>query len=259
MLVARQHGLIFNLDKCRIKQPRTFFGMLFNAEGVHPDPKKIEAIKAIQEPQDAQELQTFLGIATYMAPFIPNLSAMSEPLRNLLKKDTDFQWSSSHSTAFESIKQAICQEVSLTYFDPKKETVIQVDASMWGSGNALIQDGKAVAFASTALTDTKKRYANIEREMLAVVVACEKFHFLSITVPGLIHSCIIGNEVASSLCSNLLSSIWTIFPSPPSFSLFSITLPSHIFLQKLSQSTPVRLKSPSSWIIWAWSRSWLHQ
>ncbi|KAL9976366.1 hypothetical protein ACROYT_G013661 [Oculina patagonica] len=157
MLVARQHGLIFNLDKCRIKQPRTFFGMLFNAEGVHPDPKKIEAIKAIQEPQDAQELQTFLGIATYMAPFIPNLSAMSEPLRNLLKKDTDFQWSSSHSTAFESIKQAICQEVSLTYFDPKKETVIQVDASMWGSGNALIQDGKAVAFASTALTDTKKR------------------------------------------------------------------------------------------------------
>ena len=65
-----------------------------------------------------------------MAPFIPNLSAMSEPLRNLLKKDTDFQWSSSHSTSFESIKQAICQEVSLTYFDPKKETVIQVDASL---------------------------------------------------------------------------------------------------------------------------------
>ena len=80
MLVARQHGLVFNLDKCSISQPRiTFFGMLFDAEGVHPGPKKIEAIRAIQEPQDAQELQTFLGIAPYMAPFIPNLSAMSEP------------------------------------------------------------------------------------------------------------------------------------------------------------------------------------
>lgn len=150
--------------------------MLFDAEGIYPDPKKIEAIRAIQEPQDAQELQTFLGIATYMAPFIPNLSAMSEPLRNLLKKDTDFQWSSSHSTAFESIKQAICQEVSLMYFDPEKETVIQVDTSLRGLGSALIQDRKVVAFASRALTDTEKQYANIECEMLAVVVACEKFH-----------------------------------------------------------------------------------
>ena len=141
MLVARQHGLVFNLDKCGISQPRiTFFGMLFDAEGVHPDPKKIEAIRAIQELQDTQELQTFLGIATYMALFIPNLSAMSESLRNLLKKDTDFQCSSSHSTSFESIKQAICQEISLTYFDPKKESVIQVDASLWGLGSALIQE-----------------------------------------------------------------------------------------------------------------------
>jgi hypothetical protein len=108
MLVARQHGLVFNLDKCKIKKSNiTFFGMLFDAEGIHPDPEKIEAIKAIHEPQDAQELQSFLGMATYMAPFIQNLSAMSEPLRNLLKQDTEFQWSPSHSTAFMNIKQSI--------------------------------------------------------------------------------------------------------------------------------------------------------
>ncbi|XP_029212518.2 uncharacterized protein LOC114976273 [Acropora millepora] len=177
MLVAREHGLVFNLEKCMIKERKiTFFGMLFDAEGVHPDPEKVDAIRAIQIPQDAQELQSFLGIATYMAPFIPNLSAMSEPLRNLLKKGTDFHWSPSHSTAFEKIKQSICRQVSLTYFDPRKETVIQVDASLRGLGSALVQEGKVVAFASRALTDTEKRYANIEREMLAVVVACEKFH-----------------------------------------------------------------------------------
>ena len=150
--------------------------MLFNAEGVHPDPEKVEAIRAIQIPQDAQEPQSFLGIATYMAPFIPNLSAMSAPLRNLLKKGTDFHWSPSHSTAFEKIKQSICRQVSLTYFDPRKETVVQVDASLRGLGSALVQEGNVFAFASRALTDTEKRYANIEREMLAVVVACEKFH-----------------------------------------------------------------------------------
>ena len=60
---------------------------------------------SMQVPQDAQELQSFLGIATYMAPFIANMSALSNPLRNLFKKGTDFHWSPSHSTVFEKIKQ----------------------------------------------------------------------------------------------------------------------------------------------------------
>ena len=177
MLVAGEHGLVFNLDKCVIKQRMiTFFGMLFDAEGVHRDTEKVEAFRAIQEPQDTQELQSSLGIATYMASFIPSPSAFSEPLRNLFKKGTDFHWSPSHSTAFQKIKQSICRPVSLTYFDPKKVTILQADASLKGLGSALVQEGKVGAFASRALTDTEKRNANIEREMLAVVVACEKLH-----------------------------------------------------------------------------------
>ena len=150
MLVAQEHGLDFNLEKCMVKERKiTFFGILFDAEGVHPDPEKVDAIRAIQITQDAQELQSFLGIATYMAPFISNLSAMSEPLRNLLKKGTDFHWSPSHSTVFEKIKQSICLQVSLTYFDPRKETVVQVDASLRGLGSALVQEGKVVAFVQS--------------------------------------------------------------------------------------------------------------
>jgi len=62
MLVARQHGLVFNLDKCHIKDTKiTFFGMLFDAEEVHPDPEKVKAIRAIQEPQNTQELQPSLA------------------------------------------------------------------------------------------------------------------------------------------------------------------------------------------------------
>ena len=84
MLVAREHGLVFKLDKCVIKQRMiTFFGMLFDAEGVPRDPEKVEAFRAIQEPQDTQELQSFLQS---LASFIPSPSALSEPLRKLLKK-----------------------------------------------------------------------------------------------------------------------------------------------------------------------------
>ena len=176
MLVAREHGLVFNLDKCVIKERMiTSFGMLlFDAEGVHPYPEKAEAIRAIQVPQDARELQSFLGIATYMVPFFPNLSALSEPLSNLLKKGTNFYWSTSHNTAFEKFKQSICRQVSLTYFDLRRK-ILQVDISLRGLGSALVQEGKVVAFASRLLTDTEKRSANIEREMLLLLLHVRNF------------------------------------------------------------------------------------
>ena len=66
-------------------------------------------------------------------------------------------------------------EAALAYYDPSKEVTLQVDAST-GLGAALLQDKKPIAFASKALTDTESRYANIERELLAVVYGCERFH-----------------------------------------------------------------------------------
>ena len=123
-----------------------------------------------------EELQTFLGLVHYMGPFIPNLSTLTAPLRKLLKEDNCFKWCAAHQESFNKIKDSISNEITLTYFDPMKETILQVDASMKGLGASLTQDRKPVAFASKALTDAESRYANIERELLAVVYSCEKFH-----------------------------------------------------------------------------------
>ena len=62
--------------------------------------------------------------------------------------------------------------MSLNYFNPSKETSLQVDASNKGLGTVLLQEGKPIAFASKALTELEQRYANIERELLAVVFGC---------------------------------------------------------------------------------------
>ena len=53
---------------------------------------------------------------------------------------------------------------------------LQCDASLKGLGACIIQDSKPIAFTSKSLTDTETRYANIERELLAIVFGCEKFH-----------------------------------------------------------------------------------
>ncbi|PIK51509.1 hypothetical protein BSL78_11614 [Apostichopus japonicus] len=176
MKVAREKGLVFNYEKCEIKKPSIkFFGSIYDSQGVHPDPEKVKAIEKIEAPSNKKELQEFMGIATYMSPFVPNLSTCSSPLRSLLKADTEFHWTNSHNQSFNQIKELIRKQVILAYFDPNKESVIEVDASMKGIGCVLLQDSKPVYFASKALTETEQRYANIEREMLAVVYACEGF------------------------------------------------------------------------------------
>ena len=88
-----------------------------------------------------------------MRPFVPNLSTHTAPLRDLIKKDTDFTWTPSHEKKFNDIKDLICSDSKLTYFDPAKDIVIQVDASGRGIGAVLMQSGKPVAYASKSLTD----------------------------------------------------------------------------------------------------------
>ena len=174
---CKETGLKLNPEKCFIKQDKIkFYGIICSKDGIQPDPNKVSALKQMGPPTNKQEVQTFLGMANYMAPFIPSLSTLTAPLRELITDKTPFIWNATYQDALDKIKESISKEVTLTYFDPKKPTVLQVDASLQGLGAALLQDRKPVAFASKALTDTEKRYANIEREMLAVVYGCERFH-----------------------------------------------------------------------------------
>ena len=165
MLVAQTHGLVFNVGKCEIKRSNMkFFGLVFDAEGVHPDPQRIADIEEMKTPQNVTQLQEYIGVATYMSSFIAKLSQHTAALRDLVKKDVEFVWTESHETAFERTKALICRQTTLKYFDPG-ESVIQVDASSRGLVAVLVQKGKHIAFASKSLSDAETRYANIEREM----------------------------------------------------------------------------------------------
>lgn len=177
MTRARERGLVFNPAKCIFKTKEIpFFGSIYAANGVRPDPQKVQAITDIRTPECVQDLQSFLGMVTYLAPFIPCLSEHTTPLRQLLHQESLFQWQSEHQNAFDTLKHLIQEASTLSYFDPNLPSVLQVDASQTALGAVLTQQGKPVAFASKSLTDTETRYANIEREMLACVFGAERFH-----------------------------------------------------------------------------------
>ena len=81
MQVAHKYDLVFNPQKTHVKaQAVNFFGCLYNANGIHPDPGKVEAVHALPAPTNVTELQEFLGLVTYLSPFIPGLSTLTAPL-----------------------------------------------------------------------------------------------------------------------------------------------------------------------------------
>ena len=174
---AKETGLVFNSDKCTIKQPEiSFFGNIYSKDGIRPDPAKVHDIQNMPVPQDKEYLQRFLGMMTYLATFIPNFSEESQPLRDLLKKNVPFEMSEDHLHCFQKLKTAISAKSCVKYFDPTKPTTLEVDSSTKGLGAAILQDGLPVAFASKALNSAQSNYPNTDREMLAVVFGINRFH-----------------------------------------------------------------------------------
>ena len=142
-----------------------------------PDPKKIQGILEMPPPKDTTQLQSFLGMVNFMHNFIPHLSEHTATLRSLLNKNAVFHWDESTNAAFQKLKSLIAeaQKRSLKFYNRNLPLTVQADASKHGLGAALLQQGQPVAFASKSLSDTEKRYANIEKELLSVVFTCEHF------------------------------------------------------------------------------------
>ena len=173
---ARELNIRFSKNKIQLKVDQVkYLGHILSADGIRPDPDKIKAIVDLKQPVDKKELLRFLGMLTYLSKFIPNFSDATAPLRALLRTDIPWTWSEQHVTAFSHLKQLVVTAPVLRYFDSSKPAVIQTDSSSSGIGSCLLQDGQPVAYASRALTDAETRYAQIEKELLAVVFATEKF------------------------------------------------------------------------------------
>ena len=110
-----------------------------------------------------------------MVKFLPHLSDITKQLRDLTRKDSEWTWDQAQRNALESLKKAVSSAPVLRYYNLEDEVTLQCDASQSGLGAALLQDGQPVAYASRALTETETRYAQIEKELLAIVFACDHF------------------------------------------------------------------------------------
>ena len=156
------------------KESIVFYGLKFCAKGVSPNPQKVKAVKDIPAPTSTSEARSLIGMLTYCVRFIPDYATLSEPICRLLCSDSKFVWRD-EERALKTVKGILSDETVLDYFDTGKNTEIVVDASPVGLGTILGQANSPVEFASRALSLTKSRYSQTEREALAIVWA--RAHF----------------------------------------------------------------------------------
>ena len=157
-----------------------WIGHKIDQNGIRPLQDKLMAIKNLKQPNNEKELKSFLGAIQYLSKYTDNLSAQTDSLRQLLKKDKDWLWTEEHTQAFENLKQKITEIPCLAHYSSDYPNIITTDASTKGLGATLWQeqpDGKLkpIGFDSRFLSDTEKKYAINELELLAVVWGLEHF------------------------------------------------------------------------------------
>ena len=143
---------------------------------LRPDPKKTITVKNMPTPANKEDLQHYLGMVTYISKFIPHFSQVASPLRALLEKDAAWQWHHEHEQSLQWLKELATSAPVLAYFKLDRPIKLSVDASSKGLGAVILQDDHPIAYASQSLTRTQQQYAQIEKEMLAVVFGCTRFH-----------------------------------------------------------------------------------
>ncbi|UYV72119.1 hypothetical protein LAZ67_9001873 [Cordylochernes scorpioides] len=173
-------GLNLNHKKCLFGSRRIkILGHLVDANGIHPDPDKVEAVSKFPRPKNISELRSFLGLCSYYRRFIENFADKARSLHDLLKTEKQFYWDAAQEKAFEVLKTALISEPVLGHFDESADTHLHTDASGHGIGAVLlqIQGGKErpIAYASRSLTKAENNYSTTEKECLAVVWSISKF------------------------------------------------------------------------------------
>lgn len=136
----KEMNILLNHAKCVFRVTELeFLGHHLSAEGVRPSEDKLTALKSFRAPQSPEELRSFLGLVTYVGRFLPNLSTVSSPLRELTHKEIPFKWQPIHDKAFKDLKSMIADIKTLAYFDNALRTRVIADASPVGLGAVLLQ------------------------------------------------------------------------------------------------------------------------
>ena len=175
---CQKTGLKMNAEKCMFGLNEIdYLGYIVTPQGVKPNPKKIQAIKALERPQTVTEVRRLIGMVQYYRDLWPKRSHILQPFTEVSsgKKGKRIQWTPELESAFKAVKKMVCQETLLNYPDWSKPFDIHTDASDYQLGAVISQDKKPIAFFSRKLNSAQRNYTTTEKELLSIVECVKEF------------------------------------------------------------------------------------
>jgi hypothetical protein len=154
-------------------------GHMVSSKGIEVDKSKIELIANLPTPKSIKDVRSFLGHVGFYRRFIKDFSVISKPLSNLITKDNIFEWTEHCEEALVKLKNFFTSALVIQPPDWSLPFEIVCDASDYVVGVVLGQrkDKKPCVI-----------YTTTEKELLAVVFACEKFRSYLVSSPVVIFS-----------------------------------------------------------------------
>ena len=180
--------MIHSIKKLEIGKEVSFDGHIVGADGVRPDPVRLDAISNFPTPTDVTSFRSFLGVANQLGTYLPDLASASTKLHVLLGKNVSWVWNPEHDNKFKDFKNLLNSTTIVKLFDTSLRSVILTDASAAGIGFALVQyspDGapRLISCGSRSLNPAEKRYSPEELEAIRAVFAIQKCSFYMLGSP----------------------------------------------------------------------------
>ena len=188
---------------------------------------KVEAIKNLHIPTTVKQVRSFLGMVNYYKDMWKHRSHLLAPLTDLTankdgktgKKKGPIKWEKAHQVAFDKIKQAITDDVMLSFPDFNKTFEIHTDASDYQLGSVIMQNRKPIAFYSRKLNSAQRNYTTGEREMLSIVETLRAYRNILLGHDIVIYTDHknLGNDCTRHESSRIQRWIWLIEEFGPKF------------------------------------------
>lgn len=174
-------GLVIQRSKCVFGVSElSFLGHHVSSTGIRPLQERVAAIHNFPTPTSKHNLQTFLGMVNFYHRFIPNLSALLNPLHEACRgKGQSITWTKDCQQSFEVAKSSLASATLLGHPTTNGKLAITVDASARAVGGSLDElqndQWRPLAFFSKKLSAAEQKYAAFDRELLAIYLAIKQF------------------------------------------------------------------------------------
>ena len=177
---CEETNLVLNWEKCHFMvQEGIVLGHRISLRGIEVDKAKIEAIEKLPPPSSIKGIRSFLGHAGFYRRFIKDFSRIAKPFSSLLVQGTPFDFDEECVQAFSILKDKLVSAPIVVALDWDLSFELMCDASDYAIGAVLGHKRdrifKVIHYASCTLNDAQLNYATTEKELLAIVLAFDKF------------------------------------------------------------------------------------